>query len=625
MALSIPELPAVIARPAEPPWESGLALKIPMSQIEPTIDPALAVGISRHITSLNDHRYLRKYPVLYPRGVPKHKRQLHLVIVAGYSCWYKNLHCIKWYNSLSNEHQLLVDEKLEAITTPALRRELMQNRKYLMANRMRLINPQLSKQRLTSRQKEKEEQYKYKQLENSASAQSKRLVASGRVEGIINNNLTDGKCRKCGWERDGRIVAQFEKKTKTVVAHTTCVQCEQKIAQQHKELIRNEHLQNMFKAHLASRATPSTESECFVHVRKTVELNLLDDTEANPEVKSRLNELLHLLPSEPLLVKVMNVQSLYRDASEYNAARTNIEGASWSRREGESDEHMTIKHDGNAYDVTFVQLGQPLTPTPNFVILQNIDANEVDVSNISRQEQTRIDRGVTASRPGPSGGILQVGEKTSHYGPATRRKSSIFYPSTRSVSLKAIYCNPFSNKIINTSWGYKNAKMTILNPRQRYKEAKACTSYNNYLLLEAVAYINSVCCIMSVGVASRHRHIFEDLKKCLLNKSYNTIQEVLVAWMCNMEEIRNHQPNCCHCDGNPSQGYELLTMFPRIRRNGKRYNTPGRLYFPLHGQITETAIGNQVMCSNLTAVPHAADHSRATRNWSKASGYKSKS
>jgi len=81
------------------------------------------------------------------------------------------------------------------------------------------------------------------------------------VGGIINNNIPNGECKKCGWVKDRRVVAQFEEKTKTVVDNSTCVSCNQKIAQQQKMIIRNEHLQNMFKAQLASQYTPSTDRQ----------------------------------------------------------------------------------------------------------------------------------------------------------------------------------------------------------------------------------------------------------------------------------------------------------------------------------------------------------------------------
>jgi len=114
--------------------------------------------------------------------------------------------------------------------------------------------------------------------------------------------------------------------------------------------------------------------------------------EANP----RLNELLSLLPFEQQLVKVIQVHTLYCDSIEYNAAKMNIEGASWARWEGACDKHMTIKHDRNEYDATLVIFEQPsasATGESNFITLQNIDVKEIDVTNISRLEQTRIDSG----------------------------------------------------------------------------------------------------------------------------------------------------------------------------------------------------------------------------------------
>ena len=197
-------------------------------------------------------------------------------------------------------------------------------------------------------------------------------MASGRVEGIISNDLPNGKCRKCGWELDPRVAAQFEGKTKTAVDNTACVQCEQRIAQLQNELIRNEHLQNMFKAQLTSQVAPFIDSEHFVYVRETLKSNLLDDTEADTETNfnCRLDELINLLPSDPLLIKVINVQTQYHDATEYNAMKINIEGAAWVRREGEPDEHMTIKHDDNEYDATLALLQQPLISDTNFVLWQ---------------------------------------------------------------------------------------------------------------------------------------------------------------------------------------------------------------------------------------------------------------
>ena len=204
---------------------------------------------------------------------------------------------------------------------------------------------------------------------------------------------------------DKLVVAQFEEKTKTAVDNNTCIQCVQKIMQQGKELIRNERLQRMFKAQLASQASPSIDSECFVNVREILKSNLFIP-EAYSDVNCGLNELINILPSDPLLIKVIKVPTQYHDVSAYNDMKRDIEGATWVRREGESDGHMTIKHDDNECDATVVLFEQPptLATDTNFIILQNIDVKEVDVTNISKQEQIRIDKGVTASRPGPAGG-----------------------------------------------------------------------------------------------------------------------------------------------------------------------------------------------------------------------------
>ncbi len=94
-------------------------------------------------------------------------------------------------------------------------------------------------------------------------------------------------------------------------------------------------------------------------------------------------------------------------------AKKSIEGATWARRDGQSDGHMTIKHDGNDCDATVLLFEQPPTSATdtNFIILQNIDVKEEDVQKISISEQHRIDKGIKNSRSGPAGGILQVLEK----------------------------------------------------------------------------------------------------------------------------------------------------------------------------------------------------------------------
>jgi len=138
-----------------------------------------------------------------------------------------------------------------------IQRELNANIDYLAANPMELSNPQPG---LPS-SNDKQSDTQLHQLKKTASAQSQDLIASGKVGGIINNNIPNGECKKCGWVKDRRVVAQFEEKTKTVVDNSTCVSCNQKIAQQQKMIIRNEHLQNMFKAQLASQYTPSTDRQ----------------------------------------------------------------------------------------------------------------------------------------------------------------------------------------------------------------------------------------------------------------------------------------------------------------------------------------------------------------------------
>ncbi len=314
MALSIPELPSAIAPSAAPPWESRLALKIPV--VKNTIDPRMAVAISKDIHSLSNQTILYKYTVLYPNGLPKKYRHIPINIVAGYNCWWKNIHCIRYFNSLSDEHQLGLIRLFQQITTPPLRKELNENLRYLLATHTRMSNTSKPHQRLPSNSMTPRKIVnQVNHLKRAAAAQSESLIASGRVGGIINANLLKGECFKCGWERDVHVVEEFEKVTNTVVGSATCVQCKQKQAQQQKQTTRNGTLQNMYNQHLASQDGKLSSTTVTYNLHDMLRRQLSgDDAKAN----SRLNELLLLFPSHTQQAKVITANTAYSDSSEYN-------------------------------------------------------------------------------------------------------------------------------------------------------------------------------------------------------------------------------------------------------------------------------------------------------------------
>ena len=84
------------------------------------------------------------------------------------------------------------------------------------------------------------------------------------------------------------------------------------------------------------------------------------------------------------------------------------------------------------------------------------------------------------------------------------------------------------------------------------------------------------------------------------------IEELLIEYMYDFEEYRNHASVACHTDGNQDCNYEILSVIDRLRCNTQY----AYLYFPLDNVVLEYVVNKSIVVANLSKTMHCADPTR---------------
>ena len=157
-------------------------------------------------------------------------------------------------------------------------------------------------------------------------------------------------------------------------------------------------------------------------------------------------------------------------------------------------------------------------------------------------------------------------------------------------------------------------KMRRLNSAMKRSEAVTFKSYSRILIKEAVAYLTALLCLSDVR---DHCHTtLTNLNEILENHGDASPEIILLEWMLDTGEMRNHEATACHRDGNSSHPHEILSVFQRTnccRRDGL-------IYFPICNFCIRVGCNRDTMVCSLKKTLHVADMTRNTHNWSKVHG-----
>ena len=86
----------------------------------------------------------------------------------------------------------------------------------------------------------------------------------------------------------------------------------------------------------------------------------------------------------------------------------------------------------------------------------------------AREMSESISQGVTANRPGPAGGLLQLNDEWYSHTKVTQQPTSLkLAASSKGVAMRNIYYNE-SGKVKLCNYGYRKIAMTRLTKKQKY-------------------------------------------------------------------------------------------------------------------------------------------------------------
>lgn len=427
-------------------------------------------------------------------------------------------------------------------------------------------------------------------------------------------------CSTCGYLPTEKILRRYHNLARHKFTDDSgeCVSCIERAIQHYKYTKKNNNIDEVYTSQVEEKESCIvTESDVTVDLEKC----LRDEFGSDASGISIADRLTPLFGKAKLLVREINtVDSAFYNKRDYIAQKRKLDGARW---ENTSVHPNTISHcpDG-IYDLTFVHLSTPENiPYHNkgFLCIANSNFDQGDVSKFAEDEDKHIQAKTIGRRPGPASKVFDPNKESPFLSEATRKETTLLCSAGRhAVNMKCIYEN--ANGIVkDTNWGYNSMEMHRLGKVKKREQARDSVAYRNILYREALVYIASVSCLEAMGIPSiSNDEYFPLLHQMLFDNVNQPIEETLVSWMVKTGEIRNHQSVACHVDGNSSHLYEVYSLF---QRHGMEKRN-GYIYLPLSNLCVEIECNMQSMVCNFTNVPHVADETRDTYNFSKVQGPK---
>eukprot|EP00986_Skeletonema_menzelii_P011033 scaffold5549_cov109-Skeletonema_menzelii.AAC.3 len=184
-------------------------------------------------------------------------------------------------------------------------------------------------------------------------------------------------------------------------------------------------------------------------------------------------------------------------------------------------------------------------------------------------------------------------------------------------NMRKLYIND-DNVIKLCNFGYPKLFMNRLTKDEKRTYSQNNPFYQSILVKEALAYIASVACLVTLGIIQNDKY-FPQLNAILKECDDESIEDALIRWMTSTGEMRNHQQLPCHTDSNKSNKEHPVELYS-IHKRVDSQQGHGFLYFPLQNFCLRVMADKNVVVCNLSHSPHAPDKSRNTDNWSRVHG-----
>jgi len=416
-----------------------------------------------------------------------------------------------------------------------------------------------------------------------------------------------GECTTCGFIPTEEIYAHAIKISHTVFDSSRCIQCAERDMQLHRSFQRNRHLQSLYNRQQQSRRSCITPNE-------TMSINL--EVFLNNQLKTYAPLIIRLYARTEWRVNVIDVENDTLTAKEYNDEVCAIKCALWDADDTESPHPNTLQHN-DSVDLTVVKLGNHKGKW-DFLAISNPPYDQNSMNSLSAHENESILCRVKANRPGPASGFLQFQEESFSHTRVTQKPTSLMLAaSPRGSAMGKLYIND-NNVVKLCNFGYPKLLMNRLTKEEKLQYSQNNPFYQSILVKEALAYIASVACLVSLGIIKNDKY-FPQLNGILKECDDKSIEIALVRWMTSTGEMRNHQQLPCHTDSNKSNKEHPLELYS-IHNRVDSQQGHGFLYFPLQNFCLRVASDKNVVVCNLSHSPHTPDKSRNTDTWSRVHG-----
>jgi len=426
------------------------------------------------------------------------------------------------------------------------------------------------------------------------------------------NNAVEPVCPVCSWRPTARITSKAIKNNKRVHATDDCLQCTQIDIQLKKAAAKNLCLQTLFDDQCVEKVDCQKEERVF-----TADLNHFLQSNLSPDVSSKIAG---EFDNTNISVRIIELETYIACQKSFDNKCKEINGSVWRDEEGKP--HFNMLERSPTEDITIVLFPERHkgddTDDNNFIAIGRSHYDQQDIDSFSEEEDAKIREGVLGPRPGAASGVFIPGSKSLNQSPATQKDTSLTIASgSHGVGCVMYYLNcglkfnPFN---------YGALKMNRMSHEAKAEEAERCTAYRNMLVKEAMYYLKVMACLEQAGVPLRTSNgsALPRLSAIMEKYSGRAVQDVLVQWMCNTGEMRNHQATACHVDVNRSHCMEIYSL---IRRHGATRGD-GMLYLPLDNACLSIKCNSEMIVCNLSVSPHVPDQSRNHSNISKVHGPK---
>ena len=449
----------------------------------------------------------------------------------------------------------------------------------------------------------------YRNTRSKKATKTKNASSTSPPSNVIINDMPpiNSKCTTCGFIVTEEIYSRAIKLSHAAYDSSRCIQCAERDMQLHRAFQRNHHLQSLYHRQQQSRRSYITQNE-------TMSINL--EVFLNNQLKAYAPLIISLYERTKWRVKVIDVENDELTAKEYYDEVSAINCATWDADDAESPHPNMLQHN-DSVDLTVVKLGNHKGKW-DFLAISNPPYHQDSMKSLSVHENESILRRVKANRPGPASGFLQFHEESFSHTRVTQKPTSLkLAASPRGSAMRKLYFND-DNVVKLCNFGYPKLFMNRLTKEEKLQYSQNNPFYQSILVKEALAYIASVACLVTLGIIQNNKY-FPQLNAILKECDDESIEDALVRWMTSTGEMRNHQQLPCHTDSNKSNKEHPIELYS-IHNRVDSQQGHGFLYFPLQNFCLRVASDKNVVVCNLSHSPHAPDKSRNTDTWSRVHG-----